>query len=74
MSKSNRNWACCIKDKLFEIGLGYVHVWDEQNKTDCLEFIPVIKQRLIDISVQSCQEQINNSSKCAIHKHVIDHF
>ena len=72
MNKSNRNWACCIKDKLFEIGLGYV--WDEQNKTYCLEFFPLIKQRLIDISVQSCQEQINNSSKCVIYKHVIDHF
>ena len=72
MNKSNRNWACCIKDKLFEIGLGYV--WDEQNKTNCPEFFPLIKQRLIDISVQSCQEQINNSSKCVIYKHVIDHF
>ena len=57
MNKSNRNWACCIKDNLFEIGLGYV--WDKQNKTSCLEFFPLIKQRLIDISVQSYQEQWN---------------
>ena len=55
MRKSNRNWTCCIEEKLFEIGLGYI--WDVQNKIDCIEFFPVIKQRLIDISVQSCQEQ-----------------
>ena len=57
MNKNNRNWACCIKDNLFEIGLGYV--WDKQNKTRSLEFFPLIKQRLIDISVQSYQEQWN---------------
>ena len=72
MNKSNRNWSCCIKDKLFEIGLGYV--WDDENKNNCLEFFPLNKQILIDISVQSCQEQINNSSKCVIYKHVIDPF
>lgn len=36
MRKSNRNWACCIEGKLFDIGLGYI--WDEKNKTHCLEF------------------------------------
>lgn len=72
MNKSNRNWACCIKDKLFEIGLGYV--WDEQNKTNCLEFFPLIKQRLIDISVQSFQEQINNSSKCVIYHFCLQYY
>ena len=44
MNKSNRKWACCIKDKLFEISLGYV--WDEQSKTNCLEFFPLIKQKI----------------------------
>ena len=42
MSKSNRNWTCCIKDKLFEIGLGYV--LDEQNKTNCIELIQLLSK------------------------------
>ena len=34
----------------------------KQNKTIIVQiFFPVIKQGLIDISVQSCQEQIINS-------------
>ena len=49
MNKSNRNWVCCIKDKLFEIGLGYV--LDEQNKTNCIELIQLLsKDWLISVS------------------------
>ena len=48
---------------MFEIVLGYA--WDKQNKTNLLEFFALIKQRLIDISVQSCQ------NKSIIHQSVI---
>ena len=47
--------------------------WTKQNNL-CRFFFSVVKQRLIDINIQSCQDQINNSLRCVIHKHVIDYF
>ena len=51
------------KSRVRQFRLGYFlyDIWNKKPKTNCLDFFPVIKERLIDISVHSCQEQFNNS-------------
>jgi hypothetical protein len=60
----------CIKEKLDEIGLGYI--WCEQENSTCAFkfFFPIIKQRLIDIFVQNMSKLVIQN----VYKHVIEHF
>ena len=70
--KSLNSWVSNLKIKLCEIGLG--DFWLNQDNICVNLHFPVIKQRIVDIYVQSNFELINCSSKCKVYMHVIDHF
>ena len=70
--KSLNSWVSNLKIKLCEIGLG--DFWLNQDNICVNLHFPVIKQRIVDIFVQSNFEVINCSSKCKVYMHVIGHF
>ena len=58
------SWFANLKNKLCEFGLG--DFWLNQDNI-CVKFhFPAIKQRIIDIIVESNFEEINCSSKCRV--------
>ena len=65
LKKSLNSWVSNLKIKLCEIGLG--DFWlNQDNICVNLHFL-VIKQRIVDIFVQSNFELINCSSKCKVY-------
>ena len=67
--KSLKSWVANLKKNL-EIG----NFWLNQDNIRAYLYFPGIKQRIIDVFVQSNFEQINCSSKCKVYMHVIDNL
>ena len=61
-----------MKNKLCEIGLSDFRF--NQGKFHVNLHFRVIKQRIMDIFMQSYFEQIKCSSICKVYMHIIDHF
>lgn len=70
--KNVSNWVSNIKDKLFEICLGYI--WADQDKICYKIHLLLIKLRIIDNFVQNLIADINSSSRCMLYRNIIDLF
>ena len=55
------NWAFQIKTIVSEIGMG--ELWSHRKSFNLTSYIPLIKQRLLDIYKQSWYSSINNSRR-----------
>ena len=51
-----------------------VYFWFNQGNIRVNLHFPVVKQRFMDIYIQSNFEQINCSCKCKEYMHIMDHF
>ena len=65
------NWRCRVQRLLLSTGFG--DVWFNHYVANEPLFLACFKQRLTDNFVQSRDEFFNNSSKCFLYKHLIDH-
>ena len=64
LKKSLNSWVANLKNKLCEIVIG--DFWLNLDNIRVKLHFPVIKQRIVDIFVQSNFEQINCFSKCKV--------
>ena len=63
------NWLLFIRQKLFELGLGYI--WTRQTPSD-ITLLPLIKQRIDDQAKQTLFNALSISSKCDLYRYLVD--
>ena len=62
------NWVSLVKNMLFKHGFG--NVWVQQYVPNENSFLSIFTQRINDISLQTCNENINNVSDHRLYKHL----
>ena len=61
-------WALNIKSILYSTGFGYI--WEEQHVSNITSFLPIFKQRLLDIDRQDWISKINTFSSLRLYTNI----
>ena len=66
------NWTTKVKDILFETGYGFI--WIDQNVPDSKTFLKQFQTRCMDMYIQQCYSDVENSNRCRTYRGIKNNF